>query len=159
MSYGSFPIIQKLLNPRYPAGTLADAILVGTASNAAMGTTFARELMDDAGTFINGMLWHRYKTPFSPVPVEINWIANRLTAAYIVVACKAYIADAASNYLYDKQQHYHQMAMTKLQALADGMEVLKGEEIDSVPQGEYDTGDDFEFAVPGSENVRPAVKM
>ena len=34
----------------------------------------------DAGTFINGMIYHRYKLPFTTIPGEIHFIANRLAA-------------------------------------------------------------------------------
>ena len=149
--YGTLPIVKQLLNPR-PYGTAAGAIFIGTSGSATAGTTFAKNMLIDAGTFINGMIYHRYKLPFSTIPNEIHFIANRLAAAYIIQACKLYTADSASNFLYDKQQTYEREAMTKLQAIADGMEILKGVQNEDVPQTKFG---DLEFGVPGSVNVRP----
>jgi hypothetical protein len=111
----------------------------------------------DAGTFIDGMLFQRFTTPFgSPPPAEIRWIANRLAASYIMFAVKQYKADSASNFLYDKQQLYYQMAMSKLQALADGTEKIRGAKDVTFPSGSDDGNEEFEFTSPGSSNLRPA---
>lgn len=156
--YGDLISVKRLLNPR-PVGTISGAVFIGTSGSAQCGTTFALQALKDVGTFINGMLYNRYATPFgSPNLPEINWIANRLAASFILQACKLYIADSASNYLYDKQQTYYGEAMTKLQALADGVEILRGVVIRG-PTGEFTTSDEREFSVPGSVNVRPAVGM
>ncbi len=149
--YGTIPTVKKLLNPR-PTGTIAGAIFIGDSASAQCGTTFAKQCLTDAGTFINGMIYHRYKLPFTNIPNEIHFIANRLAAAYIIQACKLYTADSASNFLYDKQQIYEREAMTKLQAIADGAELLTGVQNEDVPQGKFD---EREFGVPGSANVRP----
>ena len=156
--YGTMPNIKRLLNPAPAAkGTISGAIFIGTAGSAQCGTTFAIQMNNDAGSFIDGMLVKRYKLPFgTPYPAEIKFICERLAAGYIIIACKQYTADSASNFLYDKQQTYHQLAMSKLQALADGMEHLVGKQVDSYPQGEHDASDKFHFKVPGSSNVRPA---
>ncbi len=151
--YGTLPTVKLLLNPR-PVGTLSGAIFIGTSGSAVCGTTFAKQCLLDAGTFINGMLYHRYKLPFTSIPPEIHFVANRLAAAYIIQACQLYIADSAANFLYDKQQIYEREAMTKLQALADGVEVLKGEINTDLPQTEFKKP---EFGIPGSSNVRPAI--
>ena len=150
--YGTIPIVKQLLNPR-PSGTISGAIFIGTSGTAQCGTTFAKNMLLDAGTFINGMIYNRVKLPFTSVPAEIHFIANRLAAAYIIQACKLYTADSAANFLYDKQQTYEREAMTKLQAIADGIELLKGVENEDIPQAQFG---DLEFGVPGSVNVRPA---
>lgn len=150
--YGTLPIVKQLLNPR-EHGTVVGAIFIGTSGSATCGTTFAKNMLIDAGTFINGMIYHRYKLPFVTIPNEIHFIANRLAAAYIIQACKLYQADSASNFLYDKQQTYEREAMTKLQAIADGVELLKGVQNEDIPQTAFGA---LEFGVPGSVNVRPA---
>lgn len=149
--YGTIPIVKQLLNPR-ERGTIAGAIFIGTSGSATCGTTFAKNMLKDAGTFINGMIFGRYKLPFATIPNEIHFIANRLAAAYIIQACKLYTADSASNYLYDKQQTYEREAMTKLQAIADGAEILTGVQNEDIPQTKFEK---LEFGVPGSANVRP----
>jgi len=164
--YGTMPTVKRLLNP-LPSGTYMDgAVLIGSSIGSirggaiVVGTIFAKDVMNEAGTIIDGMLLHRYKVPFgTPYPGEIKSICNHLAAALITFAAKRYTADSASNFLYDKQQQDYQLAMSKLQALSDGFEFLKDKLVDSYPKGEYDSSDKFAFKVPGSSDVRPAEGM
>lgn len=156
--YANLTNIRRMLNPR-PSGTLSGCIFIGTSGSAHASVAFGSQCMNEAGSFIDGMLYHRYKTPLTSTPGDIKWIANRLAISYIIFAVKRHVADSASNFLYDKQQAEYGMAMTKLQALADGVENLYGYEIAGAPQGEFTKSDDKEFAVPGSGNVRPAVGL
>ena len=164
--YGTMPSIQRLLNPLVSGTYISGAILVGTSIGSlrggaiVVGTTFARQCLNEAGTIIDGMLVHRYKVPFgTPYPGEIKDICNHLTAALITFAAKRYTADSASNFLYDKQQQDYQLAMSKLQALSDGFEFLKGKLVESYPKGEHTAADKYHFKVPGSSDVRPAGGM
>jgi len=164
--YGTMPTVKRLLNPAPPGTYMDGAILIGTQIGAGspdaikVGTTFARQCLNEAGTIIDGMLTHRYKVPFgTPYPGEIKDICNHLTAALITFAAKRYTADSASNFLYDKQQQDYQLAMSKLQALSDGFEFLKDKLVESYPKGEHTAADKYHFKVPGSSDVRPAEGM
>jgi len=164
--YGSMPQIKKLLNP-LPTGTYASgAVLIGSSIGSlkggaiVVGTDFAYRSLNEAGTIIDGMLAHRYKVPFaSPYPAEIRFICNRLAAGLIMFAAKRYATESVSNYLYDKQQTDYQLAMTKLQALADGVENLKDVVVESQPVSEYKSADKRHFKIPGSTDVRPGEGM
>ena len=162
--YGTMPHIKRILNPA-PTGTyISGAILIGTATGSVdaimIGSTFAYQCNNEAGTLVDGMLVKRYKVPFSaPYPGEVKSICERLAAALITFSAKQYTADVASNFLYDKQQQNYQLAISKLQALADGVEDLKDQKVESYPKGEFATSDKFHFALPGSSDVRPAAGM
>lgn len=164
--YGTMPKIKRILNP-LPSGTYINgAILIGSSTGSMKGgaivvqPTFAVDMLNEAGTIIDGMLNKRYKVPFgTPYPAEIRDICNRLAVGLITFAAKRYTADTASNFLYDKQQQDYQLAMSKLQSLADGFEFLKDKLIESYPKGEYDSSDKYHFKIPGSSDLRPPEGM
>lgn len=155
--YTSLNEIKRIIGRQAGLGTLAGGVHIGTTTTADMGTTDAGEFINDAEVIIDGMLFNRYNTPFaSPVPYEVRWIARHLAAGNIIQTTRQYIADSASNFLFDKQMLQYYKAIQKLEALRDGKEAIRGVAIDYIPQSTKDISDDFAFKVPGSTDVRPA---
>lgn len=155
-SYTTLDEIRRIVGRQAGGGTLAGGVHIGTIATSDMGTTDALAFIDDAEIVIDGMLFHKYKTPFSsPVPYEVRWIARHLAAGNIIQTARQYKADSASNFLFDKQMLQYYKAVQKLEALRDGKEMIRGVIIDYIPQSTKDRDDEFAFEVPGSTDIRP----
>lgn len=156
-SYTTLDEVKRIIGRKSDLSIPTSGIHIGTTTGVDMGTTDANAFINDAEAIIDGMLFNRYSTPFaSPVPYEVRWIARHLAAGNILQTTRQYIADSASNFVFDKQMLQYYKAVSKLEALRDGKEMIRGVSIDYIPQSTKDVRDDFVFKVPGSTDVRPA---